>query len=301
MTTIKKAIRQIKRICKYTKVSYDTFSRHTSFKIGGYTYFVEPNSLGDIIKIVNICNVFDTKYIVIGNGTNILASDDGFCGIVIRLTKTFCNIEKEYCRLLCGAGVSLMRVCQFAKDNGLSGLECLYGIPGSVGGAIYMNAGAYGVSMSQVTYGVLYLKGGKVYYEKNDKLNLSYRHSIFMEQKDIIILRVDIDLIPQSSVLIEKKMNEILCERHKKQPYEYPSAGSVFKRIDSMPVSKVIDECGLKGTQIGGACVSQKHAGFIVNTNHATCKDVKLLIKYIQEIVYSKYGIQLECEIIMIE
>ena len=298
---IKEVIRKIKKNCKQAKVYKDNFSNHTSIKIGGESYFVEPNNLGDIIKIIGYCKQDNIKYMIIGNGTNIVVSDKGYGGIVILLKKVFCNIEKDGDTLLCGAGVSLFRICDLAKDYGLSGLENLYGIPGSIGGAVYMNAGAYGASIGNVVKGVLYLKNDKVYYDKAKRLDLSYRHSIFMEQNDIIILRVDIQLVPLDKSIIKEKMFEILKKRYDSQPYNMPSAGSVFKRIDNVPVSKLIDQCGLKGASVGDCQVSTKHAGFIVNKGHATCKDFQELVKYIQKIVFEKHGIALQCEVIFIE
>ncbi len=273
---------------------------HTSFKIGGKAdYFIEcdnPECLKAIMEAVKKINL---PYFILGKGSNILVSDKGFRGVVISLSG-FDKITVENETLTAGAGVSLARVCTVALENSLSGIEFAYGIPGSVGGALYMNAGAYGGEMSQAVIGATVLtKDGDIKEIGICDMNLSYRQSVFKTNGDII-LSVTFGLKKGDSCVIKAQMDDFMSRRKDKQPLEYGSAGSTFKRPEGHFAGALIEKNGLKGMSVGGAMISDKHAGFIINYNNATACDVLALMEKVKEIVLEKDGITLEPEIIFV-
>lgn len=283
------------------KIIFDEpMKKHTSFKIGGTAdYFFKATTLEELQNIIKFAKIKELPITIIGNGSNLLVTDKGIRGLVIKIDIKKLKIEKkdEFAVIEVGAGNKLMALATKMKDEELSGLEGLSGIPGSVGGAIVMNAGAYGKEMKDVVLSTTCMdKNGKLYTFSNEEQEFSYRNSIF-QKKDYIIIETKLKLEYGKKDEIQKKMEEYFKSRKEKQPIEYPSAGSSFKRQEGIITAKLIDDVGLKGYKIGGAQVSEKHAGFIVNYNNATATDVINLIKYIKEKVYSKYGIKIEEEI----
>ena len=277
----------------------EPLKNHTTFKIGGNcSFLVCPRTQEQLIDILRCCREWNIKKYVIGKGSNILASDEGFDGVIVKLTDSFSEITVEDTVIYCQAGASLAKVCYEAYLHGLSGLECAWGIPGTIGGALYMNAGAYGGEMKDVVISSTHitdrLESGHFHSEQ---LHLSYRHSIYTDMPDYCITGVRLQLIPGSQSEIKAKMDDLMERRKSKQPLEYPSAGSTFKRPEGNYASALIDQCGLKGLTVGGAQVSEKHCGFVINKNNATCRDVLNLIKQIQEKVFSQTGYHLDCEI----
>lgn len=272
---------------------------HTSFKIGGNaTVMVIPKSTDEISSIVKICNRLEIRYMAIGNGSNLLVADEGIDACVILIGKDFADIE------LCGedtifarAGAPLIRVCRFALENELSGLEFAYGIPGSCGGGAFMNAGAYGGEMKDVLYKCEHIdKNGNIGYLEGDDIDLSYRHSAYYEN-GCIITGLYMKLQKGNRDDISAKMDDLMQRRKDKQPLEYPSAGSTFKRPEGYFAGALIQECGLKGSSVGGAQVSEKHAGFVINKGGATCEDVLSLCKMVSNKVYDEKGVKLDMEI----
>ena len=277
----------------------EPLKNHTTFKIGGNcSFLVCPRTQEQLIDILRCCRKWNIKKYVIGKGSNILASDEGFDGVIVKLTDSFSEITVEDTVIYCQAGASLAKVCYEAYLHGLSGLEFAWGIPGTIGGALYMNAGAYGGEMKDVVISSTHitdrLESGHFHSEQ---LHLSYRHSIYTDMPDYCITGVMLQLIPGSQSEIKAKMDDLMERRKSKQPLEYPSAGSTFKRPEGNYASALIDQCGLKGLTVGGAQVSEKHCGFVINKNNATCRDVLNLIKQIQEKVFSQTGYRLDCEI----
>ncbi len=277
----------------------EPLKNHTTFKIGGNcSFLVCPRTQEQLIDILRCCREWNIKKYVIGKGSNILASDEGFDGVIVKLTDSFSEITVEDTVIYCQAGASLAKVCYEAYLHGLSGLEFAWGIPGTIGGALYMNAGAYGGEMKDVVISSTHitdrLESGHFHSEQ---LHLSYRHSIYTDMPDYCITGVRLQLIPGSQSEIKAKMDDLMERRKSKQPLEYPSAGSTFKRPEGNYASALIDQCGLKGLTVGGAQVSEKHCGFVINKNNATCRDVLNLIKQIQEKVFSQTGYHLDCEI----
>ena len=273
---------------------------HTSFRTGGNAkIFATPKSEEELSKVVRICNENNTGIFVLGNGSNLLVSDDGIQDkVVVYIGEDFDFIRKtDENTIEVGAGTNLVTVCKFALNESLSGLEFAYGIPGSCGGAAVMNAGAYGGEMKDVLIGCKHIApDGSVGCFKKDQLDLSYRHSVYSDSGYIITSLV-LRLSDGDKAEIEDKMRDLLGRRKDKQPLEYPSAGSVFKRPEGYFAGALIEQSGLKGKRIGGAMVSEKHAGFIINYDNATTKDVTDLIKFCQDTVYDKFAVRMETEI----
>lgn len=276
--------------------------RHSSFKIGGNAdLYIIPHGMKALLETVRIIKITDVKYYFIGNATNLLFDDAGFSGVVVSMGG-LCDISVKGSRISAEAGVSLNYVCKTARDNELSGLEFAYGIPGSVGGAVFMNAGAYGGEMSQVVAESTYLTldDMTIHTISSSEHEYGYRDSIY-RHNNYLILSAVFELNKGIVDEINAAMNDYMSRRIDKQPLEYPSAGSVFKRYPGRYTGQMIEECGLKGYTIGGAQVSEKHAGFIVNKGGATSEDVLSLIKYIKDAVYDKFGCSIECEIIHVK
>ena len=277
---------------------------HTSFKIGGNAdLFVSVANEDELKQVLNYAKLNNLPITIIGNGSNLLVSDNGIRGLVIKIDIQYLNIEdnKNDIIVRVGSGNKMMALGIQLKENEISGFEELSGIPGTIGGAVFMNAGAYGKEMKDIVISTRCMnKEGKIFELSNEEQNFEYRSSIF-NQKEYIILETKLKLQKGNKDDIEQKMKEYLNKRKEKQPLEYPSAGSTFKRKEGIITAKLIDECGLKGYKIGGAMVSEKHAGFIVNTGNATAKDVIDLIKYVKDKVFEKYGVDIEEEIKLID
>ncbi|MBR3269442.1 MAG: UDP-N-acetylmuramate dehydrogenase [Oscillospiraceae bacterium] len=276
----------------------------TTFKIGGPCKALVTLPDTDAAKAVTAyLRGNGIPFYLIGRGSNLLCPDEGYPGVILKLGGAFAQtpvLSEDSVTLRCGAGVSLQKLCQAALEHSLTGLEFAYGIPGTVGGAIYMNAGAYGGEISQVLHEVTVLqKDGEVRTLDAEQLNLGYRDSIFMRDRDRnqMILEAAFTLQKSSADVIREKMRELLAKRKAKQPLDYPSAGSTFKRpAKDQYASRLIDECGLKGYTAGGAQVSEKHAGFVINCGGASFADVMAVCQHVQKTVKEKTGWKLELE-----
>lgn len=280
-------------------VLYDEpMEKHTTFKIGGPAdLLITAETKEQLRAALRKAKELSVPYHILGRGSNLLVSDDGIRGAVIALAGEFQDVRVEENTITCGAAVMLTALCKAALDNGLSGLEFAWGIPGSAGGALFMNAGAYGSEMKNVvTSCTCMTPDGSICTMLPEELQLAYRHSVFHET-EAVILTVTVTLQPGDPKEIGDAMEDFITRRKTKQPLEYPSAGSVFKRPEGYYAGALIEQCGLKGKQIGGAMVSEKHAGFIINVGNATCKDVLDLVRLIQETVKRETGVTLECEI----
>jgi len=270
---------------------------YTSFKIGGNCNIVKINGVKVLKKLLNYCNADSVSYYVLGKGSNVLISDKGLNGLVLLIGDGFNNIDVEGDMIKCQAGAKLSDVCKIAALHSLTGIEFAYGIPGTAGGALYMNAGAYDGEMADVVESCDYLdKNDELVKIGVDDMKLSYRHSLFCEN-DGIITKVKIRLKRGNRLAIKARMDEITAARREKQPLEFPSAGSTFKRPEGHFAAKLIQDCGLKGKSIGGAEVSEKHAGFVINKGKATFDDIVVLIDFIKEEVYKQTGVTLECDV----
>ena len=276
----------------------EPLAAHCTFKIGGPAQlFVMPENEQQLCSAVALCKEQDVRYYLLGNGSNILFADEGFSGVVIDVSALDAEIAVEDTVLTAGAGVRLAALCKAALKHGLSGLEFAYGIPGTVGGAVYMNAGAYGGEMKDVLQSVRYLtQDGDIVEAETAVLDLSYRHSIF-EENGGCILSAMFHLKRGDPDAIKARMNELMAKRVEKQPLDKPSAGSTFKRPAGAFAAALIDQCGLRGFRHGGAAVSEKHCGFVVNLGGATCADVLALCDEVRAIVKEKTGFDLEKEI----
>ena len=278
----------------------EPMSKYTSFKIGGPAEcLVKIETLEQLKSILKYTNEYDIKLTIIGNGSNILVSDDGIKGIVVKIEidKLKIDVQDKKALITVGSGVKLGLLAQKCLKQEITGFEFASGIPGTIGGAIRMNAGAHGSEMKDIVKTVTYInRNGKIHKIENNQAEFEYRKSLFTHN-DYIIVETEIELQKGNVNEIKEKMNEYANFRKEKQPIEYPSAGSTFKRGSDFITAKLIDECGLKGYQIGGAQISEKHAGFIINKDNATAKDVIKLMKYTKEQVYEKFGKTIEAEI----
>lgn len=278
----------------------ETMAQHTTFKIGGKAdVFVLPCSFDAFCISLKAAKENGVPYFILGRGSNILVSDDGIEGAVIS-TAALDKVEVFDNCIKCNAGTKLVSVCNTALENSLCGLEFAYGIPGSIGGALYMNAGAYGGEMKDVVSSAKCIdKDGNIIELSVEDMNLSYRNSVF-KSNGFVILEVTLNLKKGDKNEIRFKMDDLISRRKSKQPLEYPSAGSTFKRPEGNFAGTLIEKCGLKGTGVGGAFVSKKHAGFVINKENATAKDVLLLVDKIRDTVFEKEKIKLEPEIIFV-
>ncbi len=280
----------------------EPLSRHTSFRIGGPAdYFTEPHSAAGIKAIIGLCKREDVPFAIIGNGSNLLVSDEGYRGVVICIARGMRTVKVEGERIYAEAGALLSGIAREALNNSLTGFEFAGGIPGTLGGAVVMNAGAYGGEMVQVikSADVLDMEGNLLTL-RNEELKLGYRTSVIPKKNYIVVSAVIKLKKADDAENIRNTMQELLAKRKEKQPLEYPSAGSTFKRPEGYFAGKLIEDAGLKGFSIGGACVSEKHSGFVVNKGKATAKDVLLLIEYVKKIVFEKFGVELEPEVKML-
>ncbi len=274
----------------------------TTFRIGGKADIViRPNSEGKAAALIRFLNDTGRKYFLMGRGSDLLFSDRDFKIPIIK-TDLLDEMRREGDLFTFGAGVKLSAAALFAAENGYSGFEFAHGIPGSIGGAVYMNAGAYDGMIADVCVSTTYVNaGGSVETIMGEAHKFGYRHSVFMHRENDLILSTTIQLVPGDKQAIHAKMEDLMRRRREKQPLNYPSAGSTFKRPEGAYASKLIDEAGLKGYRIGGAEVSEKHAGFIINKDNASFDDVKNLIGFVRDTVKEKTGYTLECEVRIIE
>lgn len=275
---------------------------HTTMKIGGSCdILVRVNSEEVLSGILKLCRESVIPTFILGKGSNILVSDKGWHGCVILLTEELAQISVDGCTVTAFAGASLVSVCKAALENSLTGLEFAYGIPGTVGGALYMNAGAYGGEMCDVVVSARYIDDSGVIREiSRDEMELSYRHSFF-SQKNYVILSVTMQLENGERSAIKARMEELMQKRRDKQPLEYPSCGSTFKRPAGYFAAALIEECGLKGLRVGGAMVSEKHSGFVINYQNATFDDVMAVVNEVKRVVKEQKGVELECEMLILE
>lgn len=280
----------------------EKMSLNTSFKTGGPCGIrLSPNSTQQLIDIINKANTLNIPFIVLGNGTNVLVPDEGIDKAVIIIGDNMaeCSVEGED-TLVFSAGTNLVSLCRFALENSLSGLEFAFGIPGTCGGAVFMNAGAYGGEMKDVLTEITHLTPDmKIETIPANKADLSYRHSVYKEN-GCIVLSAKVKLTKDSKDNIKERMNDFLGRRKDKQPLEYPSAGSTFKRPEGYFAGALIQECNLKGKSVGGAQVSEKHAGFVINKDNATSTDILNLIDLVRDTVKTNTGVTLEPEVIVL-
>ena len=292
---------QLKQLLTAAGIAYkenESLATHCTFKIGGPArLFVQPADHAQLCRAVALCKAQSVRYYLLGNGSNILFADEGYDGAVLDISSMQDTVEVHGTQLTAGAGVRLSTLCKTALEHGLAGLEFAYGIPGTVGGAVYMNAGAYGGEMKDVLTTVQYLTAeGEVKEAAASELDLRYRHSVF-EENGGCILSAQFALTPGEPEAIRAKMDELMAKRLDKQPLDKPSAGSTFKRPVGAFAAALIDQCGLRGYRHGGAAVSEKHCGFVVNLGGATCADVLALCEEVRTIVKEKTGYDLEKEI----
>lgn len=279
----------------------ERMEKHTTFRVGGPArYFVVPKNADDIASYIRCADEADIPYTVVGNGSNLLVSDDGYRGMIIFIGKNLAEVFVEGTAITAGAGVTLAALAQAAYAHGLTGLEFAAGIPGTLGGAVKMNAGAYGGEMKDVLESVRTVTQDRMtHVYPKEALGLAYRRSIFMERKDVITQAV-LRLRQGDEKMIAARMEELAARRRQKQPLEYPSAGSTFCRPKGHFAGELIEAAGLKGKGVGGARVSEKHAGFIINYDHATAKDIFQTILLVQDKVFLHSGVKLEPEIQML-
>lgn len=276
----------------------EPLSRHTTFRIGGpAAYFVCPHTDEEIRQILTLCQKERIPWFVMGNGSNILASDEGFDGVILSIYKSFQQVEVEKNRIRAKAGIMLSALSHAALDAGLAGLEFASGIPGTLGGAVMMNAGAYGGEMKDIVQSVTVMtKDGEILEIPGAQMAFGYRTSIARE-KEYIVLSAVLELKEGDREQIASVMQELKKRRVAKQPLEFPSAGSTFKRPEGYFAGKLIMDAGLAGYTVGEAKVSEKHCGFVVNTGHASAADVAELMRQVQDRVEEQFGVRLEPEV----
>ena len=283
---------------KFTNVLFDEpMKKHTTFKIGGNAdVFIIPNDSGEIIDAIKLCEEFKAPFYIIGNGSNILVGDGGINGVVIQIFKNMGNIGVNGNIIKAEGGALLSLISRKALEEGLTGLEFASGIPGTVGGGVCMNAGAYGGEMKDIISKVVVLKNGEILELSNEESEFEYRNSCILKN-GMIVLEAEMVLQKGKADEIKEKMFEFNRLRSEKQPLEFPSAGSAFKRPEGYFAGKLIMDSGLRGYSVGGASVSEKHCGFIINKGNATAKDVITLIEDVKRIVNDKFGVMLKPEI----
>ncbi|WP_455952743.1 UDP-N-acetylmuramate dehydrogenase [Blautia sp.] len=276
----------------------EPMKKHITFRVGGpAACFLTPSTKEQIREILHICQEEKTPYFILGNGSNLLVSDQGFDGVVLQVYKNMNQVTVEGEHLRVQAGALLSATARKALEAGLTGMEFAAGIPGTMGGAVVMNAGAYGGEMKDILESVTVLTPeGEQKELKNEELQLGYRTSV-VKEKGYIVLEAVLSLKKGDPEAIKSRMDELKEQRVTKQPLEYPSAGSTFKRPEGYFAGKLIQDAGLRGYQVGGAQVSEKHCGFVINKENATAKDVVDLIHDVQRIVYEKFQVQLETEV----
>ena len=279
----------------------EPMKKHTTFRLGGPAdFFLCPSDVNQIPEIIHICREEGIPWFVLGNGSNLLVSDQGYRGVVIQIYKNMNQITVEGTRIYAQAGALLSAVSKKAMEAGLTGMEFASGIPGTLGGAAVMNAGAYGGEMKDILVSVTVLTDeGEQKVLKAEELNLGYRTSIIKERGYIVLDGV-LQLQAGNRDAIKTRMEELKVQRVTKQPLEYPSAGSTFKRPEGYFAGKLIEDSGLKGYRLGGAQVSEKHCGFVINRDHATADDLYRLFQYIKDVVKEKFQVDMELEVELI-
>ena len=279
-------------------VTKEPMKKHTTFRTGGpAAYYVTPFSEKEIAAVVSLCRREHVPYYILGNGSNLLVSDKGYDGVMISMTKGFSGIEVQDQTVTAGSGALLSRIAKAALEESLTGLEFAAGIPGTLGGAVVMNAGAYGGEMKQVLQSVSVLtKDGQVKELPAEGLELGYRKSC-IQREEYIVLSAKLLLKKGEKAEIQAQMEDLAARRREKQPLEYPSGGSTFKRPEGYFAGKLIEDAGLKGFTVGGAQVSEKHSGFVINRNNATSSEVYELCRQVQARVQEKFGVNLEMEV----
>ena len=278
----------------------EPMKKHTTFRVGGPAdVLVQPDETA-LAAILALCRQYCVPYSFIGNGSNLLVGDKGIRGVVIEMTEPMGNIEVHGTRITAQAGAMLSKIANTAASNGLGGMEFAAGIPGSVGGAVVMNAGAYGGEMKDIIERVYVLDENGAQLELDrDALDLGYRHSCIPDKK-YIVTKVVLELVPRDEAEIRSEMKELNEKRAEKQPLQYPSAGSTFKRPEGYFAGKLIMDAGLRGYQVGGAQVSEKHCGFVINKGDATAADICQLMRDVSDKVQAQFGVVLEPEVKMI-
>lgn len=275
---------------------------HTTFRVGGPAdYYLVPKNENEAVALLRLFCDTDEPYFILGRGSNLLVSDEGFRGSIIALDSAFSEISISDTSIFAQAGAPLIKIASFALNNNLSGLEFASGIPGTLGGGITMNAGAYGGELKDVVESVkLFDKDSGLVVEKScSEMDFSYRHSIVSSGR-YVVLSAKLNLKKGDFAEIKKTMDELKEKRVSKQPLEYPSAGSTFKRPEGYFAGKLIEDSGLKGYRVGGAEVSSKHSGFVINKDNATASDIITLISDVQNKVFEKYNVKLETEVCML-
>ena len=289
-------------LCTITKeeniLRDEPMCRHTTFRVGGPAdYFVTPQSVEEIRGILAVCRKENVPYYIVGNGSNLLVGDGGYRGAVIQIYRNMSSVTVEGNEITAQAGALLSAVAAAAKNASLTGFEFAGGIPGTIGGSVVMNAGAYGGEMKDVLTEVTVMNAeGDIFTLPTEELELGYRTSI-IKTAGYIVLEAKIRLKEGDPEVIRETMKDLTIRRTTKQPLEYPSAGSTFKRPEGYFAGKLIMDSGLAGYQVGGAQVSEKHCGFVINAGDATARDVRTLMDNVRDIVYKKYGVTLEPEV----
>lgn len=280
---------------------HEPMSRHTTFRVGGEAECMAVvETKEELSQLISYLGRIEQDYFVLGNGSNLLVGDKGYRGIIVKLGPRLSAVGVEKNHIAAGAGALLSKVAYAARDAGLSGLEFAAGIPGSIGGAIVMNAGAYGGEMKQVVQMVRVIdREGEILTLDNDTMEFGYRTSIIRD-RPFIVLGVVLKLTPGNKEEISARMEELMKQRKSKQPLEYPSAGSTFKRPEGYYAGKLIMDAGLRGYRIGGAQVSEKHCGFVINRGDASAADIREVIEEVQERVKERFHVRLEREVIFL-
>ncbi|MBS6584990.1 MAG: UDP-N-acetylmuramate dehydrogenase [Eubacterium sp.] len=275
---------------------------YTSMKIGGACdLLVKTADEKQLLTVLRLCRSENIPHFILGRGSNLLVSSAGWRGAVILLSGEKPEVEARGNSLTAWAGVPLYALCSAALEHSLTGLEFAYGIPGSLGGALYMNAGAYGGEMKDVVTSCRYIGGdGEIHEMSAAEMQLTYRHSVF-SGSSMVITSVTMELVPGDKAEIKSRMEELMQRRRDKQPLNFPSCGSTFKRPEGYFAAALIEECGLKGFTIGGAQVSEKHSGFVINRGHATFEDVMAVVNEVKRVVLEKKGVELECEMLILQ
>lgn len=302
LVNIQYVAEQFDKILQKGEIKYDEpMRKHTSFRIGGPAdFFIRPGDIEELKQVIQCCKKESVPYYIIGNGSNLLVKDKGFRGCIIQIYDNFKEVHIDGTKVTAQSGVLLSRLSNVILAESLTGFEFAHGIPGTLGGAVFMNAGAYGGEMKDVIqYATVMDLEGNIFQLANEELELGYRTSI-AQKKGYIVLEVVMQLQKGEYDAIKKRVNELTHQRTTKQPLNMPSAGSTFKRPPGYFAGKLIMDAGLRGYRIGGAQVSEKHCGFVVNTGDATAKDVLDLIAYVQKKVKEQFEVQMETEVLII-
>lgn len=277
----------------------EALSKHCTFRVGGNAdLLILPKDKEELLAAISYCKTSDIKYMIIGNGSNLLFDDKGYRGAIIKISSNMSEVRINGEYVYAEAGALLSKIARKVAAASLAGMEFAAGIPGTLGGAVCMNAGAYGGEMKDIieTVDVLTPQGDVKTYSAQE-MDFSYRHSLLSDKPEMIVLGAVLKLATGNIEDIESKMKELADARISKQPLEYPSAGSTFKRPEGYFAGKLIQDSGLRGYRVGGACVSEKHCGFVINYDHATSADIKQLIADVQDKVYEQFGVRLETEV----